>query len=233
MSFRSSRYLIIYFHSNAEARSSGRTRWPRLCSYRREMTGTHALWTSKSQDLGLCRWFCRYMYDQFQARKLIRAPRDVEVHVLAVEYPGYGVRRLYSESSWWRGVPRAANSRGGDGQRACRPPVRPQGLLASWWAFDAQALKLPLERILVRRQSSRPFNCLRLLDAAWGLGRQWTWPRGQAVECFKRRGPDAKSNRDNSFVHVSRFPVAGLVLVTPFMSVKEVLRSRVRHSNAH
>ena len=31
------------------------------------------------QDLGRCRWFCLFLRDQFQ------------VHVLAVEYPGYGV----------------------------------------------------------------------------------------------------------------------------------------------
>lgn len=48
LTFESARFLIIYFHSNAE-------------------------------DLGGCRWFCQFLRDQFQ------------VHVLAVEYPGYGV----------------------------------------------------------------------------------------------------------------------------------------------
>merc|ERR1719240_256863 len=46
--YESARFLIIFFHSNAE-------------------------------DLGRCRWFCLFLRDQFQ------------VHVLAVEYPGYGV----------------------------------------------------------------------------------------------------------------------------------------------
>lgn len=44
----SARFLVIFFHSNAE-------------------------------DLGRCRWFCLFLRDQFQ------------VHVLAIEYPGYGV----------------------------------------------------------------------------------------------------------------------------------------------
>jgi len=48
LTYESARFLIIYFHSNAE-------------------------------DLGGCRWFCQFLRDQFQ------------VHVLAVEYPGYGV----------------------------------------------------------------------------------------------------------------------------------------------
>eukprot|EP00927_Polykrikos_kofoidii_P033843 TRINITY_DN28698_c0_g1_i1.p1 TRINITY_DN28698_c0_g1~~TRINITY_DN28698_c0_g1_i1.p1 ORF type:complete len:664 (-),score=81.25 TRINITY_DN28698_c0_g1_i1:131-2122(-) len=36
---------------------------------------------SNAEDLGRCRWFCQWLRDQFQ------------VHVLAVEYPGYGVFR--------------------------------------------------------------------------------------------------------------------------------------------
>jgi len=46
--FRHARFLVIYFHANAE-------------------------------DLGLCYSFCKIMRDLFQ------------VHVLAVEYPGYGI----------------------------------------------------------------------------------------------------------------------------------------------
>lgn len=34
---------------------------------------------SNAEDLGRCRWFCHFMRDQFQ------------VHILAVEYPGYGI----------------------------------------------------------------------------------------------------------------------------------------------
>lgn len=48
LTYESAKFLIIYFHSNAE-------------------------------DLGGCRWFCQFLREQFQ------------VHVLAVEYPGYGV----------------------------------------------------------------------------------------------------------------------------------------------
>ncbi|CAK9043822.1 unnamed protein product [Durusdinium trenchii] len=119
--YESSRYLVIYFHSNAE-------------------------------DLGLCRWFCRFMYEQFQ------------VHVLAVEYPGYGV---------------------------CPGRPTPEGVIANAHAalqFVHKTLKLPLDRILVFGRS---------------LG------TGPAVNL------------------ASRFTLAGLVLVTPFMSVKEVLRSRI------
>ncbi|CAJ1453722.1 unnamed protein product, partial [Effrenium voratum] len=117
----SSRFLIIYFHSNAE-------------------------------DLGICRWFCRFVHDQFQ------------VHVLAVEYPGYG---------------------------ACPGTPTPEGVTANAHAalqFATKALKLPLDRILVFGRS---------------LG------TGPALEL------------------AARFALAGLVLVTPFLSVKEVLRSRI------
>lgn len=48
LTYPSARFLIIFFHSNAE-------------------------------DLGWCRGFCCYLREQFQ------------VHVLAVEYPGYGI----------------------------------------------------------------------------------------------------------------------------------------------
>lgn len=119
--YESSRYLIIYFHSNAE-------------------------------DLGLCRWFCRFMHEQFQ------------VHVLAVEYPGYGV---------------------------CGGRPTPEGVIANAHAalqFVNKTMKLPLDRILAFGRS---------------LG------TGPAVDL------------------ASRFHLAGLVLVTPFMSVKEILRSRL------
>lgn len=78
----SARFLIIFFHSNAE-------------------------------DLGRCRWFCHFLRDQFQ------------VHVLAVEYPGYGV------------CPGVANR---------------EGVVAHAHAalqFATQALELPLEQIKV------------------------------------------------------------------------------------
>jgi len=92
------------------------------------------------------------MYDQFQ------------VHVLAVEYPGYGV---------------------------CPGRPTPEGVIANAHAalqFAHKTLKLPLDRILVFGRS---------------LG------TGPAVTL------------------ASRFHLAGLILVTPFMSVKEVLRSRL------
>merc|ERR1719491_1613016 len=78
--YESARFLIIFFHSNAE-------------------------------DLGRCRWFCLFLRDQFQ------------VHVLAVEYPGYGV---------------------------CPGQTTREAVMANAHAalqFATQALKLPLERV--------------------------------------------------------------------------------------
>mmetsp|Transcript_27355 Transcript_27355/g.63705 ORF Transcript_27355/g.63705 Transcript_27355/m.63705 type:complete len:387 (-) Transcript_27355:14-1174(-) len=119
--FESSRFLFIYFHSNAE-------------------------------DLGVCRWFLNFMHEQFQA------------HVLAVEYPGYGV---------------------------CPGRATPEGVVANAHAalqFATKTLKLTLDRIMVFGRS---------------LG------TGPAIEL------------------ASRHRVAGLILVTPFISVKEVFRHRI------
>lgn len=79
--YESARFLIIFFHSNAE-------------------------------DLGRCRWFCHFLRDQFQ------------VHVLAVEYPGYGIC--------------------GE-QCPTRETVMSNATAAL--QFATQALKLPLDRI--------------------------------------------------------------------------------------
>lgn len=79
--YESARFLIIFFHSNAE-------------------------------DLGRCRWFCHFLRDQFQ------------VHVLAVEYPGYGVCAE---------------------QAPTRETVMSNATAAL--QFVTQALKLPLDRV--------------------------------------------------------------------------------------
>lgn len=119
--YESARFIIIFFHSNAE-------------------------------DLGRCRWFCHFLREQFQ------------VHVLAVEYPGYGV---------------------------CVGPPSREAVLANAYAalhFTTQTLKLPLEQI-------------KLFGRSIGTG---------------------------PALHLAaRFKVAGLVLVTPFMSVKQLFRDRV------
>mmetsp|Transcript_58376 Transcript_58376/g.126262 ORF Transcript_58376/g.126262 Transcript_58376/m.126262 type:complete len:566 (-) Transcript_58376:104-1801(-) len=80
--YESARFLIIFFHSNAE-------------------------------DLGRCRWFCHFLRDQFQ------------VHVLAVEYPGYGV---------------------------CPGQISPESVLVNANAalrFVLEVLALPLEQVKV------------------------------------------------------------------------------------
>lgn len=119
--YESARYLIIFFHSNAE-------------------------------DLGRCRWFLHFLRDQFQ------------VHVLAVEYPGYGV---------------------------CRGPPSRAGVLANAsaaLAFAMDALRLPLESIKIFGRS---------------IG------TGPAVYI------------------AARHRVAGLILVTPFWSIRKLFQDRV------
>merc|ERR1719291_395101 len=121
LTYPSARFLVIYFHSNAE-------------------------------DLGRCRGFCRYLRQQFQ------------VHVLAVEYPGYGA------------CPGVAS---GDS-------VMENALSAA--EFARGTLKWPLDSTMVFGRS---------------IG------TGPAVGL------------------ASALRVAGLVLVTPFMSVRELFRDRV------
>jgi len=119
--YEAARYLIIYFHSNAE-------------------------------DLGRCRWFCALLRDQFQ------------VHVLAVEYPGYGV---------------------------CPGPVSREGVIGNALAalqFVTQVLRLTLSQVKVFGRSIGTGPALYL---------------------------------------ASRYLVAGMILVTPFLNVKEMFRERV------
>lgn len=119
--FESARFLLIFFHSNAE-------------------------------DLGRCRWFCHFLRDQFQ------------VHVLAVEYPGYGV---------------------------CPGSATREGVLANAHAalqFATQGLRLPLDQIKVFGRSIGTGPALAL---------------------------------------ASRFKLAGLILVTPFVSIQALFRDRV------
>jgi len=107
---------------------------------------------SNAEDLGVCRWFADFLHEQFQ------------VHVLAVEYPGYGV---------------------------CPGKTTPEGVIANAHAalqLATKTLNISLDRILVFGRS---------------LG------TGPAIDL------------------AARHRVAGLVLITPFTSVKEVFRSRV------
>lgn len=119
--FESAKYLLVFFHSNAE-------------------------------DLGRCRWFCHFLRDQFQ------------VHVLAVEYPGYGI---------------------------CPGPPSREGVVANARAaveFAQQGLRLPLDQIKVFGRS---------------IG----------------TGPA---------LHVAaRYRISGLILVTPFLSVRALFADRV------
>lgn len=116
----SARFLIIFFHSNAE-------------------------------DLGRCRWFAHFLRDQFQ------------VHILAVEYPGYGV---------------------------CPGTASQESVVATAEAalsFVVQSLHLPLEQIKVFGRSIGTAPALHL---------------------------------------ASRHHLAGLILVTPFKSVKTLFQDR-------
>eukprot|EP00445_Apocalathium_hangoei_P075922 CAMPEP_0204163894 /NCGR_PEP_ID=MMETSP0361-20130328/36785_1 /ASSEMBLY_ACC=CAM_ASM_000343 /TAXON_ID=268821 /ORGANISM="Scrippsiella Hangoei, Strain SHTV-5" /LENGTH=519 /DNA_ID=CAMNT_0051120667 /DNA_START=96 /DNA_END=1652 /DNA_ORIENTATION=- len=119
--YESARFLIIFFHSNAE-------------------------------DLGRCRWFCHFLRDQFQ------------VHVLAVEYPGYGV---------------------------CPGPPSKEGVIAnalSGLDFVTQSLGLPLEQIKVFGRSIGTGPALAL---------------------------------------AARVKLAGLILVTPFLSIRQLFADRL------
>ncbi|CAE8633893.1 unnamed protein product [Polarella glacialis] len=107
---------------------------------------------SNAEDLGRCRWFCRFLRDQFQ------------VHVLAVEYPGYGV---------------------------CPGPVSKQEVLAHAHAalhFATKVLNLRLDQIKVFGRSIGTAPALAL---------------------------------------ASHFDLAGLVLVTPFKSVRSLFQDRI------
>lgn len=121
MTYPSARFLIIFFHSNAE-------------------------------DLGRCRGFCCYIREQFQ------------VHVLAVEYPGYGI---------CPGVPTGES-------------VMENAFAAL--RFARESLHWPLDSIKVFGRS---------------IG------TGPAIGL------------------ASSFTFAGLILVTPFLSVQELFRDRV------
>jgi len=117
----SARFLILFFHGNAE-------------------------------DLGRCRWFCQFLREQFQC------------HILAVEYPGYGVA-------------------GGEATRG--------GIAADAEAvlrFVTEVLHLPLEQVKIFGRSIGTGPAMHL---------------------------------------ASRYKVAGLVLVTPFLSVRGLFRDRV------
>jgi hypothetical protein len=121
LTYPSARFLIIFFHSNAE-------------------------------DLGRCHGFCCYIRDQFQ------------VHVLAVEYPGYGI---------CPGVPSGET-------------VMENALAAMKFVTDT--LQWPMDSIKVFGRS---------------IG------TGPAIGL------------------ASIFSLAGLILVTPFLSVQELFRDRV------
>jgi len=119
--YESARFLIVFFHSNAE-------------------------------DLGRCRWFCQFLREQFQC------------HVMAVEYPGYGV---------------------------CMGTATPEGIIGNAHAalhFVTQVLRLPLEQIKIFGRSIGNAPALHL---------------------------------------AAKFKVAGLVLVTPFVSVRTLFKDRV------
>jgi len=105
-----------------------------------------------AEDLGLCYSFCSSVRDQFQ------------VHVLAVEYPGYGI---------------------------CPGPCDEAGVLANATAamnFVTDDLKWPLDGI-------------KILGRSLGTG--------PAVSL------------------ATRFDVAGVILVTPFTSLREVFRCQI------
>lgn len=121
MPYPSARFLILFFHSNAE-------------------------------DLGRCRAFCNYIREQFQ------------VHVLAVEYPGYGI------------CPGIASG----------AAVMENALAALHFATDI--LRWPIDSIKVFGRS---------------IG----------------TGPAS--------LLASRFSFAGVILVTPFLSIQDLFRDRV------
>lgn len=119
--YESARFLILFFHSNAE-------------------------------DLGRCRWFCLFLREQFQC------------HILAVEYPGYGV---------------------------CSGTATRESILANAHAaleFATESLRLPLEQIKIFGRSIGTGPALHL---------------------------------------ASKYKVAGLVLVTPFLSIRQLFKDKV------
>lgn len=107
---------------------------------------------SNAEDLGRCHGFCCYIREQFQ------------VHVLAVEYPGYGI---------CPGVP-------------CGETVMENALAA--FRFVTDILQWPLDSIKVF---------------------------GRSIGTGPAMGLAAK------------FSLAGVILVTPFLSVQELFRDRV------
>jgi len=121
MQYPSARFLIIYFHSNAE-------------------------------DIGLCRPFCQFVREQFQ------------VHVLAVEYPGYGI------------CPGTASAEG----------VTSNAVAALRFATDT--LHWPLDSI-------------KIFGRSIGTGPAMTL--------------------------AAMVRVSGLILIAPFMSIKDIFRDRV------
>eukprot|EP00927_Polykrikos_kofoidii_P057942 TRINITY_DN52194_c0_g1_i1.p1 TRINITY_DN52194_c0_g1~~TRINITY_DN52194_c0_g1_i1.p1 ORF type:complete len:640 (+),score=54.27 TRINITY_DN52194_c0_g1_i1:56-1975(+) len=107
---------------------------------------------SNGEDLGRCRWFCHWLNDQMR------------VHVLAVEYPGYGVAA---------GVP-------------SRDAVLETARAALY--FVTFALRLSLEHVLIFGRSIGTGPALAL---------------------------------------AARFRVGGVVLVSPFRSIKSLFRERI------
>lgn len=119
--YESARFIIIYFHGNAE-------------------------------DLGRSHWFCCFLRDQFQ------------VHVLAVEYPGYGV---------------------------CLGRCDRESVMVNAHAglrFVTHSLKLPLDRV-------------KLFGRSIGTG--------------------------PALMLAARYKVAGLVLVSPFINIKDLFQEKV------
>mmetsp|Transcript_114746 Transcript_114746/g.202510 ORF Transcript_114746/g.202510 Transcript_114746/m.202510 type:complete len:669 (+) Transcript_114746:133-2139(+) len=119
--FRHARFVIIYFHANAE-------------------------------DLGLCYTFCTIIRDLFQ------------VHMLAVEYPGYGI---------------------------CPGHCDEDGIMANATA----ALNFALETL------RWPCDGIKLLGRSLGTG--------PAVAL------------------AAQYDVAGVILVTPFLSIREIFKAQV------
>lgn len=105
-----------------------------------------------AEDLGLCYNFCTIIRDLFQ------------VHVMAVEYPGYGI---------------------------CEGPCSEQGIMANALA----AMRFAMETL------RWPQDGIKLLGRSLGTG--------------------------PTCALAAKFDVAGVILVTPFLSIKEVFRSQV------
>lgn len=119
--FRHARFLLIYFHANAE-------------------------------DLGLCYTFCDVMRDLFQ------------IHVMAVEYPGYGI---------------------------CAGQCDEAGILANARAAAAFATK----------ELKWPCDGIKIFGRSLGTG--------------------------PAMVLATEYPAAGLVLVSPFTSICDLIRMQV------